>query len=80
MRSEYAGAAELKQRLSLRSIRALTNANVDGNRLCNQVRGGQRCEIDEPDAIGELIDQLGCQSHRQAGLANPTRSNQRHEA
>ena len=55
------------------------HAKHPAHRGRNQAGIVERAQIDEPDAIGEVLQQIGGHLQRQPRLAHPTRSGERHQ-
>ena len=49
------------------------------NRLCEQLRVGERSQLDVPDSVAEAIDDPRSGVERETGLADPAGAEQRHE-
>jgi hypothetical protein len=53
-----------------------TNTDGGGDAMGDQLRVGQRSQLDQPDAVGIAVGHLGCQLERQAGLAAATNASE----
>jgi hypothetical protein len=60
--------------------RLLDDAQRRRHRIGHRRRIGHRGQFEKPDPVGELVGQLRCELHRQAGLADPTHPGQSHQA
>src|SRR5579862_5364853 len=67
-----------------RSHQRLGNLFADAEGVCNaighEVGVGDRSELDQPDAVSILLDQLGSDAQRDARLADSAHTDQGHEA
>ena len=70
----------VEQDLARGSLPAFADAERGGHRLRQEVRHGERRQIDEPHAIGEVVHEAGGHPHGQSSLADASGSGERDEA